>query len=205
MITAEGICDKQPGRVVSVVTTPTLQEQHFGSREGVAIRRQQQQQQQASVTAHRQTDADATIPAETEDSMRARANTFLSQYLLPALLLSIDNEGKEEKEEEAIAIVAHGIILRVLWNCLVQTLSPRSSSVHYRVPEVAPFWSNTGYMEVSIHRRDNDASLLPSEWSITVLAVDSKPHLRDLRRTGGGIGSSQHDTRQRSIRSFFKP
>lgn len=205
--------------------TPLLREQYFGSREGVSIR-------QTPNTTYRGADTGPTaviadvIPAETEISMRTRANKFLEEYLFPVLLShneSLDNDA--ENCETAVAIVGHGIILRVLWNCLVQAFPPRS--VHL-TPEVAalcrggtlvPFWSNTGYMVLSIRRypvQSSDAAMdidTPSVttaesplsgWSIMVLSLDEKSHLRDLRRTRGGIGSSQHDTKQKSIESFFR-
>jgi hypothetical protein len=201
VITAEGICNATSVNemsVAQVMVTPLLREQHFGSREGVRIH------------AATSTSTIEPEPAETEISMRTRANMFLEEYLFPVLLSHYD-----ETEDSAIAIVAHGIILRVLWNCFVHAFPP--GSVSYS-PEVAaslttrggvlvPFWSNTGYMELTVRRSFPGASgmeSLLSGWTITVLSVDNKTHLRDLRRTRGGIGSLQHDSKQRSIESFFK-
>ncbi|KAL1605278.1 hypothetical protein SLS60_004826 [Paraconiothyrium brasiliense] len=45
---------------------------------------------------------------------------------------------------------------------------------------------------------------LGSEWSTVVLTINSKDHLKTLKRTGGGVGSSRHDASQRSIHNFFK-
>jgi broad specificity phosphatase PhoE len=47
------------------------------------------------------------------------------------------------------------------------------------------------------------ARIAPS-WNTTILAINGKDHLRGLKRTAGGIGSSRHDTSQKSIESFFK-
>jgi hypothetical protein len=208
VITAEGICNITFGNEMSVsqlMVTPLLREQHFGSREGVRIH--------ASTTASPSPSTVEPELAETEASMRTRANRFLEEYLFPVLLSHDD----ETEKDSAIAIVAHGIILRVLWNCFIHAFP--FASVSYS-PEVAalsaarggtlvPFWSNTGYMELSIRRRPTPAistgveSLL-SGWTVKVLSVDNKTHLRDLRRTRGGIGSLQHDSKQRSIESFFK-
>jgi broad specificity phosphatase PhoE len=41
-------------------------------------------------------------------------------------------------------------------------------------------------------------------WSSTILAINGKDHLRGLKRTRGGVGSSRHDESQRSIKVFFK-
>jgi hypothetical protein len=41
-------------------------------------------------------------------------------------------------------------------------------------------------------------------WKTTVLTVNGKDHLKGLKRTGGGVGSSRHDASQKGIESFFK-
>lgn len=41
-------------------------------------------------------------------------------------------------------------------------------------------------------------------WTIAVCAVNSKQHLVGLKRTGGGVGSSRHDDKQKTIETFFK-
>jgi broad specificity phosphatase PhoE len=41
-------------------------------------------------------------------------------------------------------------------------------------------------------------------WTTTILAINSKDHLKGLKRTGGGVGSSRHDTSQKSIETCFK-
>ncbi len=47
-------------------------------------------------------------------------------------------------------------------------------------------------------------SRLTNEWMTTVLTINGKDHLKGLKRTGGGVGSSRHDTSQKSIDTFFK-
>lgn len=41
-------------------------------------------------------------------------------------------------------------------------------------------------------------------WETTILAINGKDHLKGLKRTGGGVGSSRHDASQKSIETFFK-
>lgn len=41
-------------------------------------------------------------------------------------------------------------------------------------------------------------------WSTTILTINGKDHLKGLKRTGGGVGSSRHDASQKSIETFFK-
>ncbi|CAI6259089.1 unnamed protein product [Periconia digitata] len=43
-----------------------------------------------------------------------------------------------------------------------------------------------------------------STWTTVILTVNGKDHLKGLKRTGGGVGSSRHDDSQKSIESFFK-
>ena len=42
------------------------------------------------------------------------------------------------------------------------------------------------------------------DWTTTILTINGKDHLKGLKRTGGGVGSSRHDTSQKGIESFFK-
>ncbi|QDS73543.1 hypothetical protein FKW77_000341 [Venturia effusa] len=41
-------------------------------------------------------------------------------------------------------------------------------------------------------------------WTTTICAINHKPHLNNLKRTRGGVGSSRHDETQMSINSFFQ-
>lgn len=41
-------------------------------------------------------------------------------------------------------------------------------------------------------------------WRTTILAINCKDHLKGLKRTGGGVGSSRHDASQKRIETFFK-
>lgn len=41
-------------------------------------------------------------------------------------------------------------------------------------------------------------------WSTTIMTINGKDHLKGLKRTGGGVGSSRHDASQKGIESFFK-
>ena len=95
-------------------------------------------------------------------------------------------------------------------------------------------WANTGYLELNIQfqqstgrlagiteiliaeeatTKDIDrSSARPNarsvtvlyDWKMTVRAVNCRDHLRGLKRTGGGVGSSKHDESQKNIDTFFK-
>ncbi|KAJ4340736.1 hypothetical protein N0V87_002398 [Didymella glomerata] len=41
-------------------------------------------------------------------------------------------------------------------------------------------------------------------WTTTIMTINGKDHLKGLKRTGGGVGSSRHDASQKGIESFFK-
>lgn len=88
-------------------------------------------------------------------------------------------------------------------------------------------WSNTGYLQLNIRRQHTVAahasknlttstgmsspkatgqtSLFPLQtFRMTIIAVNSKDHLNNLKRTRGGVGSARHDESQRKIQAFFK-
>lgn len=243
-LTAEGICaepsqqveQRLGGPALTPLLTPYLREQYFGTLEGTSLK--------SSRTASGQNYGGmdtgfSTVSAESQASMEARVNAFLSEYLLPVLL-------SDTSDDETVAVVAHGVILRVLWLCLTSLFNPQdirfAPGVAWNLRPGVPFipiWSNTGFVELYIQRRlppepltssklstpsqqdftsgvqetaPSAQSTLPetspsdallSGWTMDVLAVDSKAHLADLRRTRGGIGSAAYDERQQRIDSFF--
>ena len=94
-------------------------------------------------------------------------------------------------------------------------------------------WVNTGYLELRIRHKENKTvssltllqkeaalktkqedvekdsakkarSINPIDWTVNILAINSRVHLQGLKRTGGGVGSSKFDAGQKSINSFFK-
>jgi len=42
------------------------------------------------------------------------------------------------------------------------------------------------------------------KFQITVKTINGKDHLKGLKRTGGGLGSSKFEEGQKSIETFFK-
>ena len=53
------------------------------------------------------------------ESMSSRANTFLIDYILPLISSPSGNE-------QVVAVVAHGVILQVLWVCLTELFDARN-------------------------------------------------------------------------------
>ncbi|KAJ4381291.1 hypothetical protein N0V86_003640 [Didymella sp. IMI 355093] len=41
-------------------------------------------------------------------------------------------------------------------------------------------------------------------WTTKIMTINGKDHLKGLKRTGGGVGSSPHDASQKGIKTFFK-
>ncbi|KAF3397932.1 hypothetical protein F1880_006016 [Penicillium rolfsii] len=159
-ITAEGICRLQPpkkdGGLVTPVLTSDLRERDFGSWEGVRWQSPSALSNDPNASSGRlgRGTSVEVIEKETTASMRQRAFSFLNSHFLPLLF---DDSTSNRK----VAIVAHGIILRVLWNCLVELFDPMSISLMPGITAwdggpaalLSPSWSNTGYMELSIHTK----------------------------------------------------
>jgi broad specificity phosphatase PhoE len=86
-------------------------------------------------------------------------------------------------------------------------------------------WSNTGFLELEILHQPSklkaaeatkgvvsSLAVSPSkpvnpvvlyDWTMKVLAVNSTAHLRGLKRTRGGVGSSKHDEDQKPLETYF--
>ena len=92
-------------------------------------------------------------------------------------------------------------------------------------------WSNTGYLEVDIKKLVEAPEIVESArttakveivdvlsmtiksvevptmlygWTLTIKAVNNTEHLRKLKRTRGGVGSSAYDDTQKTLEGFFK-
>lgn len=141
--------------------------------------------------------------SETAESMRSRIHLFLDQRLSPII-------DQSAAENATIVVVAHGIILNHLLKVLLlryPSKSPASQLIAGRPGSeyLAP-WSNTGVLQARLDLSDNSASLgLPNPRSVhlTVESTNNVDHLQGLKKTRGGIGSASHDSRQRTMESFF--
>lgn len=172
-ITAEGICRLQPskkdGELVTPILTSDLRERDFGSWEAVRWQSSSAQSIDMSPSPTRlgRTASKEVIEKETTVSMRQRSLSFLHTHFLPLLF---DDPTSRRK----VAIVAHGIILRVLWNCLVELFHPMSISLMSGIAAwdggpaalLSPSWSNAGFMELSI-RMKQSPSVSPPQQQLT--------------------------------------
>ena len=157
-------------------------------------------------------------PKETLESMAQRVGSFLDDVIHP--LLATDSE-----DETAIAVVSHGVILAFLWRALLQRFGARSVAISPKVSglsgsrplEYLPSWTNTGYLELDIKL----ATARPGPDGLPILAVSPTPpklndyqmliktvnctdHLKTLKRTRGGLGSSPFDAKQKNLEAFVK-
>ncbi|OJJ43198.1 hypothetical protein ASPZODRAFT_136392 [Penicilliopsis zonata CBS 506.65] len=191
-LTAEGACRGPSGSSPpSPVLTADLRERDFGALEDTPW----------AATSESKSDpsADEQLP-ESDAAMNRRANAFLADRLLPLLLFD------GQHETDVVAVVAHGVILRVLWACLVALFEPDAVHVPRLDDPFKPVWSNTGFLEVKIRQspgQTQTTSRVLTHWTMDVVEMDSKAHLADLHRTRGGIGSAAFDKRQRRIDQFF--
>ncbi|KAL6792181.1 histidine phosphatase superfamily [Trichoderma sp. SZMC 28013] len=191
--TAEAIAAEQRrvcSRDIPVVELAGLREKDFGSDEGMKF---------GDSRGGRAPDS------ETAESMKARVDAFLDEHLLPLLSAHIDGT------PSTCAIVSHGIILGVLYRELCArvsrggiTVDPNPSAASSLISP--PVWDNTGFLECTVSMTEavaeEDKSL---PLILHVSRVNCTVHLRDLKRTRGGIGSAAFDEKQRTLTSFFVP
>jgi broad specificity phosphatase PhoE len=196
-------------RVPEVVQLEVLREQDFGSLELVPWASRTAQE---SLNPRLPSAQDPGFrPPETKESMAARAETFLANFIIPLLAIEEDSTS-----QELVAVVSHGLLLSALWRTLLRKFSPSSISLgrnieplgYGRPVEYLPSWTNTGFLELTILKSAiAHTSSVASElghYKMTIHAVNSKDHLVDLKRSRGGLGSAAHDVKQQSLDGFFK-
>lgn len=180
--------------------TPTelLRERDFGELEGVSFR---------TCTVN------IEDVAESNASMRRRAERFLDEMLLPAMAAS--PTGTESKDNEVYVVVAHGLLLPRLYAGLADRAAPGRLTFDTRVLSsssrpggstsipLQPWWSNTAYLECVVTPTPASAADARRTLKLHVLRVNSTEHLDGLKRTRGGIGSAAHDDKQKRIESYF--
>lgn len=224
---AQGCCKKGDQDALDqpeVSRLVVLREQDFGSCEGKSFSAQQRATRVESkadfISQHRQDPGFKDV--ESKESMDARMDSFVMEHLVP--LLPVDSF----KAEVILAIVSHGIILNHLWKSCRKLLSRANVALAPGIEvrgglEHLGGWSNTGYLELGIQRvateapLDHSGNIQPMEGSpnkdttppslplrMIVKAVNRTDHLKNLKRTRGGVGSAAFDEGQKKIESFFK-
>lgn len=200
-----------------------LREQDFGSCEGKSFSARQRatgvESKEDYISQHRQDPGFKDV--ESKESMDARMDSFVMEHLVPLLPVGTS------KAEAISAIVSHGIILSHLWKSCRKLFSRANVALAPGIElrgglEHLGGWSNTGYLELDIHRVatealdhssniqpmprfPNEDMTLPSlPLRMIVRAVNRTDHLKSLKRTRGGVGSAAFDEGQKKIESFFK-
>ncbi|KAM0428549.1 hypothetical protein ACHAPT_006909 [Fusarium lateritium] len=178
--TAQAILEAQKrAKDLKLVEVPELREKDFGSGEGMKF---------GLAFEHE--------GAETPEAMRERSDRFLDEHLVTLL-----------HGDTTVAIVAHGIILGVLFKALCArlssvTIAPNAQSRPLPpATSLRPSWSNTGYLEAVVTAPPDNLGHL----QMRVDKVNSVEHTKSLKRTRGGIGSAKFDAKQKTMDSFFTP
>lgn len=202
----------------SVVQLPELREKDFGSDEGKRF---------GTRAAERREPGALPSDAETRKAMRARAERFLTAYLEP--FIADAAEDSTLSDEDVIVIVAHGIILNSLTRALLARYPTRARIQHGSPPKNLEFsvaWSNTGVLLSRLRVRVTTRLAKTAETSpsadvhsstsghgkpcvalgpFVIESTNNVDHLQGLKKTGGGIGSSKFDSRQKTMDTFFAP
>ncbi len=182
--TATAILDAQrgpavmPAPVAALVKVPDLRERDFLSLEG---------------QRYGARSGSGSSAFESFDEMKVRVDRFVETHLHPVL----DATGG------SVVIVAHGIILGVLLRSLLARFAPVELARLSGPP--LPAWSNTGYLEALVQRAPTADRERAGKITMVVLTVNCLDHLKGLKKTRGGIGSTQFDRTQRTLDSFFGP
>ena len=222
---------KEGSRLI-VQQLPVLREQDFGYYEGKSFKARQRGSNKSGKEAHREAhlDDERFQDVESKESMETRANSFLDLHLLP--LVRSASQIREPVIALVSHGIFLAILWRCLLRRFPERsvkLAP-GLSIIAGAPTTLEYlggWSNTGYLELEIRSSplanaidvidtiqnldappDEDpvtqlSSLLG--WTMAVKTVNGKDHLKDLKRTGGGVGSSKHDDSQKRLDTFFAP
>jgi len=206
-----------------------LREQDFGSLEGKASSGRSRDSKKTGKDVNENDSEFRDV--ETQEAMRTRSNAFIDEYLLD-LFHSVTGDYAVVVVAHGI-ILAHlwRCILRRFPPTAVSVAPGVVPAERGLLLEFLGSWSNTGYMELEIKPREGESSNWTSptmkaptsatlaeaqattneankrillDMLLVMKAVNSLVHLKKLKKTRGGIGSSKHDESQKTIGSFFK-
>ncbi|KAF8903110.1 histidine phosphatase superfamily [Gymnopilus junonius] len=204
--TAKVVKDKQPhSHSIPFEVSELLREQNFGSGEGKHFAKKDKNLSLASHYARGMFPAlhtrNGTFPGgESLDDVARRAEEVIDTLLSCHLI----QEGADGKER-AVAVFSHGIFIGELVAAITRRDNEFASRGGVDVRGLRGM-SNTGWtrLEVTIKTISEDASIGSKlQFSVKANGVDRHPHLANLHRQKGGIGSMAHDPAQQDIRSFL--
>jgi broad specificity phosphatase PhoE len=211
-----------------------LREQDFGFYEGKTFYERSKDSNKTGKDLHHKAHKNdpGFKDVESKESMRARSDTFIDEHLLH-LFGATETDHAVVVVAHGI-ILAHlwRCILR-RFSAASVSVAPGVIDVSRALSlEYLGGWSNTGYLELEINQKacevvensaapdspqaeetsgsgpQSDPNNLEKPklltMSLAVKAVNSLDHLKGLKKTRGGIGSSKHDEAQKTIETFFK-
>lgn len=120
--------------------------------------------------------------AETKESMSTRADTFIMDHIIPLI------HAEDPRSKHTIIVVSHGIFLSNLWRSLLKIFAKQTVSlapglsVGSRGLEHLGWWSNTGYLEVEIHKA---GPLEPTSSTAATVAVDTAVDAASIHTSHG--------------------
>jgi len=199
--TAQAILDAQPEPKPLFTVSPDVREQHFGIAEGNPwsyriseadkdlTREQLYERRIFPILLNRE---DRFPEGESLSDLQARAGRAIKDIVLPYV-----KEGAFAGEDVHIAIVSHGLCISELVSALVRL-------DHFKVN--GSDWTgllNTAWTRVTLDAvaKGDTGTSIPLK--VRVTHVNEHSHLLNIKRQGGGIGSSAHDPAQQDIRAFF--
>lgn len=208
-----------------------LREQDFGYYEGKPFYTRDRDSKKSGKDNHRAKNVNDPDfkDVESKDAMEIRMRSFLIEHIIPALR---NNNSVKEPVVAIVShgIILSTLWKCLLKRFEAQSVKlARGLNIGnggYLSLEHLGGWSNTGYLELdiqgstlvhtidvidAIHPSTNhdddaakdDASTLLVGWQMIVKTINGKEHLQNLKRTGGGVGSSKYDEGQRKIETFF--
>ena len=218
---------REDAHPVQFISLPSLREQDFGDYEGKAFGSRPRGPADSDKAHFRGPTQDniAFRDVESKGSVAKRMESFLYNHLVPLI------QSQDLGDSISVAIVSHGLALSQLWRSFLQlfpisnvrlTNGTSATEQSRTAVEHIGGWSNTGFLElqieivnhetaIAIDRDDRDSTLpqqtkavsVLKDFEISILTVNGQAHLAGLKRTKG-VGSSQHDERQKTIEYFFK-
>lgn len=213
---------------IQIKQLQVLREQDFGFYEGKLFYARPMNSKKTGKEDHRSQHSEEPDfqDVESKESMTARADSFVHDYLLPILCQDTG------PREATIAVVSHGIILNHLWRSILKLFAQRTVTLAPGLAiggggggtalEYLGGWSNTGYLELDVQPvltakepavSESDTTNGPTTPTdgltplpglrMVIKAVNGKEHLQGLKRTRG-VSSGKHDEGQKKIDGFFK-
>ena len=219
---------------LNVQKLSVLREQDFGYYEGKPFYAKPKDSTNSGLDHHRsqRSHNENFKNVESKESMSKRMDAFLDEHIVPRLL-SMPPANSQVIVIVAHGIILSTLWKCLLKRFASQDVRLGNGVAigggASTTLEHLGAWSNTGYLELDIKpstktvytvnaastlltvqkvpkmvAENNTDSKAIKNLTMVIKAVNSKEHIKGLKRTGGGVGSSKFDEDQKTIESFFK-